>query len=194
MIYWQLFLAFMRVGFLGFGGGMAIISLIRSEVLEHGWMTDQEFVDIVAISQMTPGPIGMNCATYVGYTATGSVWGSLLASFAIILPSLIIMSVICRIYDKLQAKWSENKVYQTAMRIIRILVVLLVAYAAWSLMNPASFIDSRSWVIFAVVLACSILPDMTAKTRLKGSRVVNIASHPMLLIAIAGVVGLLLYN
>lgn len=194
MIYWQLFLAFMRVGFLGFGGGMAIISLIRSEVLEHGWMTDQEFVDIVAISQMTPGPIGMNCATYVGYTATGSVWGSLLASFAIILPSLIIMSVICRIYDKLQAKWSENKVYQTAMRIIRILVVLLVAYAAWSLMNPASFIDSRSWVIFAVVLACSILPDMTAKTRLKGSRAVNIASHPMLLIAIAGVVGLLLYN
>lgn len=194
MIYWQLFLAFMRVGFLGFGGGMAIISLIRSEVLEHGWMTDQEFVDIVAISQMTPGPIGMNCATYVGYTATGSVWGSLLASFAIILPSLIIMSVICRIYDKLQAKWSENKVYQTAMRIIRILVVLLVAYAAWSLMNPASFIDSRSWVIFALVLVCSILPDMTAKTRLKGSRVVNIVSHPMLLIAIAGVVGLLLYN
>ncbi len=194
MIYWQLFLAFMRVGFLGFGGGMAIISLIRSEVLEHGWMTDQEFVDIVAISQMTPGPIGMNCATYVGYTATGSVWGSLLASFAIILPSLIIMSVICRIYDKLQAKWSENKVYQTAMRIIRILVVLLVAYAAWSLMNPASFIDSRSWVIFALVLVCSILPDMTAKTRLKGSRAVNIVSHPMLLIAIAGVVGLLLYN
>lgn len=194
MIYWQLFLAFMRVGFLGFGGGMAIISLIRSEVLEHGWMTDQEFVDIVAISQMTPGPIGMNCATYVGYTATGSVWGSLLASFAIILPSLIIMSVICRIYDKLQTKWSENKVYQTAMRIIRILVVLLVAYAAWSLMNPASFIDSRSWGIFALVLVCSILPDMTAKTRLKGSRAVNIVSHPMLLIAIAGVVGLLLYN
>ncbi len=183
----------MRVGFLGFGGGMAIISLIRSEVLEHGWMTDQEFVDIVAISQMTPGPIGMNCATYVGYTATGSVWGSLLASFAIILPSLIIMSVICRIYDKLQAKWSENKVYQTAMRIIRILVVLLVAYAAWSLMNPASFIDSRSWVIFALVLVCSILPDMTAKTRLKGSRAVNIVSHPMLLILLAGVVGYLMY-
>lgn len=193
MIYWQLFIAFMRVGFLGFGGGMAIISLIRSEVLEHGWMTDQEFVDIVAISQMTPGPIGMNCATYVGYTATGSVWGSLLASFAIILPSLIIMSVICRIYDKLQAKWSENKVYQTAMRIIRILVVLLVAYAAWSLMNPASFIDSRSWVIFALVLVCSILPDMTAKTRLKGSRAVNIVSHPMLLILLAGVLGYLMY-
>lgn len=194
MIYWQLFIAFMRVGLLGFGGGMAIISLIRGEVLEHGWMTDQEFVDIVAISQMTPGPIGMNCATYVGYTATGSVWGSLLASVAIILPSLIIMLIICRIYDRLQAKWSENKIYQAAMRVIRVLVVLLVAYAAWSLMNPASFIDNKSWVIFAVVLACSILPDLTAKTRLKGSRAVNIASHPMLLIVLAGIAGYLMYG
>lgn len=194
MIYWQLFIAFMRVGLLGFGGGMAIISLIRGEVLEHGWMTDQEFVDIVAISQMTPGPIGMNCATYVGYTATGSVWGSLLASVAIILPSLIIMLIICRIYDRLQAKWSENKIYQAAMRVIRVLVVLLVAYAAWSLMNPASFIDNKSWGIFAVVLACSILPDLTAKTRLKGSRAVNIASHPMLLIVLAGIAGYLLYG
>ena len=194
MIYWQLFIAFVRVGLLGFGGGMAIISLIRGEVLEHGWMTDQEFVDIVAISQMTPGPIGMNCATYVGYTATGSVWGSLLASFAIILPSLVIMLIICRIYDRLQAKWSENKIYQAVMRIIRLLVVLLVAYAAWSLMNPASFIDNRSWVIFAVVLACSILPDLTNKTRLKGTRAVNIASHPMLLIVLAGIAGYLIYG
>lgn len=194
MIYWQLFIAFVRVGLLGFGGGMAIISLIRGEVLEHGWMTDQEFVDIVAISQMTPGPIGMNCATYVGYTATGSVWGSLLASFAIILPSLVIMLIICRIYDRLQAKWSENKIYQAVMRIIRLLVVLLVAYAAWSLMNPASFIDNRSWVIFAVVLACSILPDLTYKTRLKGTRAVNIASHPMLLIVLAGIAGYLIYG
>lgn len=194
MIYWQLFIAFMRVGLLGFGGGMAIISLIRGEVLEHGWMTDQEFVDIVAISQMTPGPIGMNCATYVGYTATGSVWGSLLASVAIILPSLIIMLIICRIYDRLQAKWSENKIYQAAMRVIRVLVVLLVAYAAWSLMNPASFIDNKSWVIFAVMLACSILPDLTAKTRLKGSRAVDIASHPMLLIVLAGIAGYLMYG
>lgn len=193
MIYWQLFIAFVRVGLLGFGGGMAIISLIREEVIAHGWMTDQEFVDIVAISQMTPGPVGMNCATYVGYTATGTVWGSLLASFAIVLPSLIIMLIICRIYDRLQARWSENRIYQVAMRVIRVLVVLLVAYAAWSLMNPASFIDAMSWVIFGTVLLLSILPDLTARTRLKGTKPVQAISHPMLLIVLSGLAGLALY-
>ena len=193
MIYWQLFIAFVRVGLLGFGGGMAIISLIREEVIAHGWMTDQEFVDIVAISQMTPGPIGMNCATYVGYTATGTVWGSLLASFAIVLPSLIIMLIICRIYDRLQARWSENRIYQVAMRVIRVLVVLLVAYAAWSLMNPASFIDAMSWVIFGTVLLLSILPDLTARTRLKGTKPIQAISHPMLLIVLSGLAGLALY-
>ena len=194
MIYWQLFIAFIRVGLLGFGGGMAIISLIREEVIAHGWMTDQEFVDIVAISQMTPGPVGMNCATYVGYTATGTVWGSLLASLAIVLPSLVIMLIICRIYDRLQEKWSENRVYQTIMRVIRVLVVALVAYAAWSLMNPASFIDAMSWIIFGTVLLLAILPDLTVCTRLKGAKPVQIVSHPMLLIALAGLAGILLYN
>lgn len=173
---------------------MAIISLIREEVIAHGWMTDQEFVDIVAISQMTPGPIGMNCATYVGYTTTGTIWGSLLASFAIVLPSLVIMLIICRIYDRLQEKWSENRVYQTIMRVIRVLVVALVAYAAWSLMNPASFINATSWIIFAAVLLLAILPDLTIRTRLKGTKPIQIVSHPMLLIALAGLTGLLLYS
>ena len=97
MVYLQLFISFLKVGFLGFGGGMAIISLIQREVEEHHWMTQTEFVDIVGISQVTPGPIGMNCATYVGYTATGTIWGSLLASFAIVVPSIIIMGIVCYI-------------------------------------------------------------------------------------------------
>ena len=70
MLYLQLFISFFKIGLFGFGGGLAILSLIQMEVEEHGWMTQQEFVDIVAVSQVTPGPIGINCATYVGYTAT----------------------------------------------------------------------------------------------------------------------------
>ena len=70
MIYLQLFISFFKIGLFGFGGGLAILSLIQHEVLAYGWMSEQEFVDIVAISQVTPGPIGVNCATYVGYTAT----------------------------------------------------------------------------------------------------------------------------
>ena len=69
----ELFISFLKIGLLGFGGGMSIIALIQIEVTNHGWMTETEFLDIVGISQVTPGPIGMNCATYVGYTATGSV-------------------------------------------------------------------------------------------------------------------------
>ena len=73
MIYIQLFLSFFKIGLFGFGGGLAILSLIQMEVEQYGWMSQQEFVDIVAVSQVTPGPIGINCATYVGYTATGSL-------------------------------------------------------------------------------------------------------------------------
>lgn len=193
MIYWQLFIVFLKVGVLGFGGGMAIISLIQNEVLSHGWLTQTQFVDIVAISQMTPGPIGMNCATYVGYTATGTVWGSLLASVAIIIPSLIIMLTICRIYDRIRERWSDNRTMQVCMRIIRILVVILIGHAAYTLMTPASFIDYKSWIIFAVVLLCSLLPAKPAKLA-KPVKLFAILSHPILLIALSGVVGWVLYH
>ena len=77
MIYLQLFYTFFKIGLFGFGGGYAMLSMIQGEVVtRYGWVTSQEFTDIVAISQMTPGPIGINAATYVGFTSTGSVWGS----------------------------------------------------------------------------------------------------------------------
>ena len=85
MIYLELFLAFFKIGIFGFGGGYAMLSLIQSEVVvSHGWITSSEFADIVAISQMTPGPISINCATYIGYTASGgSVLGSALATLGV---------------------------------------------------------------------------------------------------------------
>ena len=81
MIYLQLFYTFFKIGLFGFGGGYAMLSMIQGEVVtRYGWVTSQEFTDIVAISQMTPGPIGINAATYVGFTSTGSVWGSIVAT------------------------------------------------------------------------------------------------------------------
>lgn len=187
MVYLQLFISFLKVGFLGFGGGMAIISLIQREVEEHHWMTQTEFVDIVGISQVTPGPIGMNCATYVGYTATGTIWGSLLASFAIVVPSIIIMGIVCYIYDRIRDRWNDNKAFQITMRIIRCLVVVLVAHAAYTLMTADSFVDIFSWIIFSVVVVCTLLP-MAQK-----NKVIDIISHPILLICLAGLVGYILY-
>ena len=92
MIYLQLFLSYLKIGFFGFGGGYAMISLIYNEVVvQNGWLTAEELADVAAISQMTPGPIAINCATYVGYTVTGNALGSLLATIAVCLPSLTLM-------------------------------------------------------------------------------------------------------
>ena len=193
MLYLQLFLSFLKIGFLGFGGGMAIISLIQQEVLRYGWATEQEFVDMVAISQVTPGPIGMNCATYVGYTA-GGVWGSLLASAGIVLPSLLIMTVVCRLYDRIRNRWQDNKVFIWVMRIVRCMVVLLIAHAAVTLMTPASFPDAASWIIFGVVFVCSILPVFVPSapgTRLR--RTLDAVSHPIYIILFFGAAGLVKY-
>ena len=96
MIYLQLIWVYLKIGLLGFGGGYAMLPLIQEEVVEHyHWLTMQEFTDIVAISQVTPGPIGINSATYIGYTVTGgSVLGSVAATLAVMFPSFVLCFLI----------------------------------------------------------------------------------------------------
>lgn len=173
MIYLQLFLSFFKIGLFGFGGGYAILSLIQHEIGRYGWMTPQEFTDMVAISQMTPGPIGINAATYVGYTSTGSVFGSALATFAIVLPSLILMLVLCRVYFRLKG----NRYADNVMRALRYVVIGLIAAAALVLMTRDNFVDAWSWVLFAVVFLSTLLLKV----------------HPILLICLSGVAGWCLY-
>ncbi len=193
MVYLQLFLSFLKAGLLGFGGGMAVISLIQQDVLSHGWATEQEFVDMVAVSQVTPGPIGMNCATYVGYTV-GGVWGSLIASAGIILPSLLIMLVICRLYDRISHSWQDNAAFVWTMRVIRLLVVVLITHAAVTLMTPASFPDTESWIVFALVFVCSSLPVFVPSSPDSARRrMLDAVSHPIYLILFFGALGLLGY-
>ena len=195
MLYLQLFLSFFRIGLFGFGGGLAILSLIQHEVEANAWMSQQEFVDIVAISQVTPGPIGINCATYVGYTATGSVWGSLLTTFAIILPSLIIMLAICRLYFFLSTRFRTNPYFQNTLRMLRFAVIGLIAAAALLLITPDSFIDWKSWLFFAVVFLLTILPELTKGIKNKGvQQLLSSLSHPILLIILAGIAGYIVYN
>ena len=200
MIYLQLFLSFLKIGLFGFGGGLAILSLIQHEVESHGWMTQEEFVDIVAVSQVTPGPIGINCATYVGYTATGSVWGSLLATLAIVLPSLVIMLLICKAYFYINARFQHNIYFTRTMRTLRLSVLGLIAAAALALMTPVSFIDWRSWVIFALACIVTIIPQFIKKFDSNGNiagivarKSLQILSNPILLIILAGVAGYLIY-
>ncbi len=198
MIYLALFISFFKIGLFGFGGGLAILSLIQMEVESHGWMTQQEFVDIVAVSQVTPGPIGINCATYVGYTTAG-MWGSVLATFAIVLPSLIIMLSICKAYFWLKNRFQGNPYYEQTLRMLRFTVIGLVASAALLLIKPTNFIDPISWIIFAVVAFFTILPNFVKKkgeSRLSTFtfQLSTYLSHPILLIVLAGLAGYIIYH
>ncbi|MBQ5372942.1 MAG: chromate transporter [Bacteroidaceae bacterium] len=144
LLYLKLFWTFFQIGLFGFGGGYAMISMIQGEVVgRHHWMTNGEFTDIVAISQSTPGPIGINSATYVGYTSLinagyAPVWGalgSLIATFAVVLPSLILMLAISRFFMKYK---NHPAVEQTFMG-LRPAVIGLLAAASLLLMNAENF-------------------------------------------------------
>ena len=196
MIYLQLFLSFLKIGLFGFGGGLAIFSLIQHEIEVHGWMTQEEFVDILAISQVTPGPIGINCATYVGYTAT----------VAIVIPSLVIMLSLCKVYFVISTRFQHNIYFTRTMQMLRLSVLGMIAAAALLLMKPVnqpsvSFIDWKSWVIFGVVCLFTLLPMFlknTAGVSKKSAEVykkfINLLSHPILLIVLAGVAGYVIYS
>lgn len=199
MIYLQLFLSFLKIGLFGFGGGLAIFSLIQHEIEVHGWMTQEEFVDILAVSQVTPGPIGINCATYVGYTATGNVWGSLLATTAIVIPSLIIMLTLCKVYFVINTRFQRNIYFTRSMHMLRLSVLGMIAAAALLLIKPinqpsVSFIDGRSWLIFVVVCLLTILPQFIRVDVVRIKSLLSLLSHPITLIILAGFAGYVIYT
>lgn len=157
MIYLQLLYSYLKIGFFGFGGGYAMLSLIQNEVVvQNQWMTNAEFTDIVAISQMTPGPIAINSATYVGYTVAG-FWGSVVATTAVCLPALTLMILITRFFLQLR----DNRYVKGAIAGMKPIVVGMIGAAALLLMFPksadgASFIDGWSWALFAAAMAASL--------------------------------------
>ena len=177
MIYLQLFLSYLKIGFFGFGGGYAMLSLIQNEIVEQqGWLTASQFADIVAVSQMTPGPIAINSATYIGYTVAG-FWGSVVATFAVCLPALTVMLALTKFFIKLK----DNHYVHGVLMGMRPVVVGMIAAAALLLMFPkqsadATFIDHWSWILFGITLYASY-------------KKIN----PILLIVLSGVVGIVIY-
>lgn len=197
MVYLQLFWVFLQIGLFGFGGGYAMLSLIQAEVVvRHQWISAAKFTDIVAISQMTPGPIGINSATYIGYTVTGSVCGSLLSTFAVMLPSFILVLTISFFF----ARFRHNKYVDAIFFGVRPATVGLIASAALLLaLNPdaltaffkmptietlqsvpikENFIDWKSLVLFVAGFVATLSKKI----------------HPILIIVLAGIAGFLLYS
>ena len=182
MIYLQLFYTFFKIGLFGFGGGYAMLSMIQGEVVtRYGWVSSQEFQDFVEISQMTPGPIGINAATYVGFTSTGSVWGSIIATFAVVLPSFILMLTISKFF----LKYQKHPIVESIFNGLRPAVVGLLASAALVLMNAENFgsptEDTYSFVISIIIFLIAFIGTRKYK------------ANPILMIIACGIAGLLLY-
>ena len=195
-LFAQLFVIFFVIGAFTFGGGYAVISMIQTQVVTvHGWISEGAFTDIVGISQMTPGPVGINCATYVGYDVVvnsgGShvlgILGSATATFATVLPSFLIMLTIVKVY----LRFSKSATFQCVLGVLRPSIVGLIAAAAivlaigveWTdgglgiTLVRDNFPDWKSWVLFGAALAASLW----------------LKAGPILLLVAGGVLGLLLY-
>ena len=190
MISWRLFYTFLKIGIFNFGGGMSMLALIQNEVVEkNGWMTVGEFADIVATSQVTPGPVGINVATYAGYTSvvnagysTGfAVVGAFLSSFAVILLPFVAMLVVSRFL----LLHKDNPMVKTMLRYLKLAVVGLIAAAALLMVTPETFgtLDGdplQFWLSIAM-FAVAFFVSLKWKT------------SPILLMLLAGVVGLVVY-
>lgn len=182
MIYLQLFYTFFNIGLFGFGGGYAMLSMIQGEVVtRYNWLTPQEFTDIVAVSQMTPGPIGINSATYVGFSATGSIWGSVIATFAVVLPSFILMLTISKFFLKYQKHPTVEAIFSG----LRPAVVGLLASAALVLMNTENF-SSPTEDKYTFIISCLIFLVAFVGTK-------KFKINPILMIIACGMAGLILY-
>ncbi len=190
MIFWKLFYTFCKIGIFNFGGGYAMIALIQNEVVEkQGWMTAAEFTDIVATSQVTPGPIGINVATYAGYTAVLNagydpvlgVAGAFLASFSVVLLPFVLMLAI----SQYLLKHKGNTVVVSIMSVLKLAVVGLIAAAAIVLVNAETFgsyaANPLQLFLSIGLFAAAFFASLKWKT------------SPILLIVLAGAIGFVVY-
>lgn len=199
-IYLQLVWAYIKIGIFGFGGGYAMLSLVEKSVVDPGWISETMFTDIVAISQMTPGPIGINSATYIGYIAPGSVspslatplWGilgSVLATLAVVIPSFLLVLYASHFIRK----HNENGIVKAVFAGLRPVVVGLIASAAIMLMNAANFNpNGEQWqlavnIIISIIAFCLVFFSFPFRGK-------KIKLHPIFVIILAGLSGFLIYG
>ncbi len=198
--YLKLIWAYIKIGIFGFGGGYAMLSLVEKAVVGPGWITETMFTDIVAISQMTPGPIGINSATYIGYVApqhvdpslAGPLWGilgSVLATLAVTAPSFILVLYASHFIRR----HNESGAIKAIFSGLRPVVVGLIASAALLLMNAANFNPNGiSWQLITNIIICVVAFCLVYFKLPIGKNGVKL--HPILVICMAGLAGFLIYG
>ena len=188
MIYLELFWSFFQIGLFSIGGGYAAMPLIQKQVVDlHHWLSMQEYVDIVTISQMTPGPIAINAATFVGMRITG-VWGSIIATLGCITPSCMIVLLLAYLYNKYQDVWF----IKGALSGLRPAVVALIGAAGLSILLNALFQGQvQSW--FSIVLSkVDIIAGVLFLAGLITLRLFKV--NPIIVMLGCGVVGFIGYQ
>lgn len=177
----QLFLSFLQIGLFSIGGGYAAMPLIQSQVVEkHGWLTLQEFANLVTIAEMTPGPIGVNSATFVGVRVAG-IPGAVVATLGCILPSCLIVSLLAYIYKR----WRSMALFQDVLSALRPVILALIAGAGLSILQNAVFpvalsLSQGDWIAAGIFVA-----SLIALRKCKLS--------PILVIFASGLMGMGLY-
>ncbi|MFP5115832.1 chromate transporter [Bacillaceae bacterium C204] len=180
MIYWELFKTFFVVGLVSFGGGYAIMPAIELGVIEHGWMTTQEFTNIIAVAGMSPGPITANSAILVGYFTAG-ITGSIISALGILLPSIILVLIVATFFLKLNHYPIVNSMFYG----LRPIVTGLILYAAIRFALSNNIISPNfTWHVLSLLLIFGLSLVALMKFRW----------HPAYIIVLSGLVGIALYS
>lgn len=181
MIYFDLFLTFLKIGLFTFGGGYAMLPMIQEEVAEHSWLNQSELIDFIAVSESTPGPFAVNIATFVGIR-TGGIFGGLCATLGVILPSFVIILIVARYYQK----FKSNKLVNGAMNGLKPAVVGLIAAALLSLSQTVFFPAGLNTAVFGtaqfyVTLGIFVVAIVLAFKKF----------HPILIILLSAFIGVI---
>lgn len=188
-IYLELFLNFFKIGAVSFGGGYGMISLVRETVLTNGWLTEEEFINMIAVSESTPGPIAVNMATFVGSTQ-GGVLGSAIATVGVVLPAFIIMMLISTVirnfikYKGVQAFLGGVRPAVVGLIIGTALTMFLGTICGISTVGDKLALDYKGLIIFWIIVAISETVKKLKKKK----------PSPILMILISAVLGMILYS
>ncbi len=201
MIYLTLFWEYFKIGLFTIGGGYAMLPLVTQIVTKHGWMTEQQLIEFIGVAESTPGPFAINLATFVGNTVGlstslgvfGGILGSLVATVAVVLPSLIIIMIVTGLFGKFQS----NKYVKGALKGIRPVVVGLILSAVFTVAAKVVLPDFSFKNIFAggvsrfnwisLIIMAAFFP--LAQIKIKGKKI-----HPILLILLSAAVGIVIFG
>lgn len=189
MIFLTLFLTFLEIGAVSFGGGYAMISLIREKVLSYGWLSEEELLNMIAVSESTPGPIAVNMATFVGSSQAGFL-GSLVATLGVVLPSFIIILVIAALirnflkYKGVQAFLGGIRPCVVALILATAITMLISTLVGFEKAGDSFSPDLRAIAIFAILVATAAVFRLARKK----------APSPILMIVISAGLGMIFYS